>query len=661
MSPLQAAIAGTATFLLSGLLSAIAPPRVTAALSVLAGGAITGAALWTLSGVPSPDLNVPWAVPGGSFHLALDPISAMFLVPVGILGALGAVYATRYWSQADHPRGHRLVRGAYGVTAAGMSLVLLAANGVVFLMAWEVMALSAFFLVATEHERADVRDAAYLYLAAAHVATLLLWILFSRIATATGTFGFAPLPHGAAATVTVLVGLTAFGIKAGTMPFHVWLPSAHACAPTHVSALLSGVILKVGIYGMVRTTALVAHPPPALAGLVLLVGAASAVGGVAFALGQHDIKRLLAYHSIENIGIIVLGIGLALLGRSLERPEWVVLGLAGALLHVWNHAFFKGLLFLAAGSVVHTTGTRTIDHLGGLARAMPFTATFFLVGALAISGLPPLNGFVSELMIYMGLIRAALPGGSMFAAFATPVLAMVGALAVACFVKVFGAVFLGSARTPAAQGAHEAPAAMLWPMGILAGLCVFIGLAPAVVAPALDRAVATFVATPGGVPAQLPALGSLVSFGWLMALGLGLVAATIVLTGSRWRELRTLADTETWSCGYGGGSPRLQYTASSFADLLVGILSGFLRPRRHLPRLSGIFPGRAHMEVHVDDVMLEGALRPSVVRASTLLARVRVLQGGHVNLYIFIILLGALALLLSAVPLLSAFRALWNG
>ncbi len=661
MSPLHAAVAGAATFLLSGLLSAIAPARVTAALSVLAGSALTGSALWTLSGVPSADLALRWSVPGGSFHLTLDPLSAMFLVPVGIVGALGAVYATRYWSEADHPRNHRLVRGAYGVTVAAMSLALIAANGVVFLMAWEVMALAAFVLVATEHERADVRDAAYLYLAAAHAGTLLLWILFARIATATGTFGFAPLPTGVASTVTVLVGLAGFGLKAGVMPLHVWLPSAHASAPTHVSALLSGVLLKLGIYGFVRTTALVAHPPLALAGLVLVVGAASAVGGVAFALGQHDIKRLLAYHSIENIGIIVLGIGLALLGRSLERPEWVVLGLAGALLHVWNHAFFKGLLFLAAGSVIHTTGTRTIDHLGGLARAMPFTATFFLIGALAISGLPPLNGFVSELMIYMGLIRAALPGGSMFAAFVTPILAMVGALAVACFVKVFGAVFLGTARTPAAQGAHESPAAMLWPMGILGALCVFIGLAPAVVAPALDRAVATFVATSGGVPARLPAVGSLVSFGWLMALGLGIVVAASVLAGSRWRELRASASSGTWSCGYAGGSPRLQYTASSFADLLVGILSGFLRPKRHPPRLSGIFPGPAQMSVHVDDVLLEGALRPSLVRASTLLARVRVLQSGHINFYIFIILLGALALLLSALPLLSAFRALWNG
>lgn len=660
MTPLLTAGAGAAAFLLQGLLAAVVPTAVTVALSVVAGAALAVAGLWTLLGVSSPDIILPWAIPGGAFHLSLDAISAVFLVPIGVLGALGAVYATRYWPEAEHPRGHRLVRGAWGVLVAGMALVVLAGNGLVFLMAWEVMALSGFFLVATEHERKEVRDAAYVFLAASHAATLLLWVLFARIASATGTFGFAQLPAGGAATVTVLLGLVGFGLKAGVMPLHVWLPGAHSAAPSHVSALMSGVLLKVGVYGIVRTTSLLPHPPLALAGLVILVGTLSALGGVAFALGQHDIKRLLAYHSIENVGIIVLGIGLALLGRTLDRPEWVVLGLAGALLHVWNHAFFKGLLFLAAGAVIHATGTRSIDRLGGLARLMPATASLFLVGAVAISGLPPLNGFVSELLVYLGLVRAALPGGSMYAAFAAPALAMVGALAVACFVKVFGAVFLGTPRTPEAGKAHEAPAAMLWPMGILAALCIVIGLAPALVAPALDRAVAAFVGTGSVGAVPLPALGSLVSFGWLTALGLGLVAATLLLAASRWRELRATADTETWACGYAGGSPRVQYTASSFADTLVGILSGFLRPTRHLPDVSGVFPGHAHLDVHVDDLVLEGALRPSLGRAAALLARMRVLQGGHINLYIFIILLAALALLLSALPVLPALRALWN-
>jgi hydrogenase-4 component B len=661
MNALAAAVAGAAIFLLSGVLSAVLPSRFTAALSVVAGGTLSASALAVLFGATPPDLILPWAIPAGSFHLTLDPIAAVFLVPMGIMGALGAVYATRYWADADHPRNHRLVRGTYGVFMAAMASVVLAGNGVVFLMAWEVMAVSAFILIATEHERAEVREAAFIYLAATHAATLLLWVLFARVAAATGTFGFAPLPAGGAATATLLIGLVGFGLKAGFIPLHVWLPGAHASAPTHASAVLSGVLLKVGIYGIVRTAAMVAHPPVAFGGLVLLIGAVSAVGGVSFALGQHDVKRLLAYHSIENIGIILLGIGLALMGRSTGRPEWVVLGLAGAFLHVWNHAFFKGLLFFAAGAVIRATGTRELDRMGGLGREMPLTAGLFLVGALAICGLPPLNGFVSELMIYLGLIRTALPGGSMFAAFATPILALVGALAVACFVKVFGAVFLGSARTAPAQSAQEAPAAMLVPMATLAMLCAFIGLAPALLAPALDRAVAAFAAGDATAAPALPTLASLVSFGWVMVLGLALVAATAILALSGRLTRRTGASTETWACGYAAGTARIQYTASSFADSLVGILSGFLRPRIRHPEMGGVFPAPSHMAVHVDDVLLEGAVRPSFTHTARFLARIRVLQGGHVNLYIFIILIGALALLMSTLPVMAGLRALWNG
>ena len=660
MSALEVAVAGTATFLLSGVLSLVASARVTATLSVAAGAALVGAGVRVLLGAPSPDLVVPWAVPGGAFHLALDPIAAVFLVPLGVLAAACAVYATGYWADDDHPRSHRLVRSAYGTLVAAMSLVVLAGNGVVFLMGWEAMALSAFILIVTEHERADVREAGYVYLAATHGATLLLWVLFARVAAVTGTFGFARLPAGAYATATLLIGLVAFGVKAGFMPFHVWLPGAHASAPTHVSALLSGFMLKVGIYGIVRTVAMVSGPPLAFSGLVLLLGAASALGGVAFALGQHDLKRLLAYHSVENIGIILIGLGLAFLGRSLGRPEWVVLGLAGALLHVWNHALFKGLLFLAAGGVIHATGTRTIDRLGGLARAMPRTAAFFLVGAVAISGLPPLNGFVSELMIYLGLVRTALPGGIMFAAFATPVLAMVGALAVACFVKATGATFLGTPRSADAGRAHEPPASMLWPMGLLAAMCALTGLAPMTVAPALDRAVGAFVGDAGGPTASLPHIASLVPFQALTAVGVALLAIVGVVALWSARKLRSAPTTETWACGYAGVSSRLQYTASSFASALVGILSTLLRPRERRPEVSGAFPAPTRADVHVDDALLEGVVRPAFRRAGTLLGRLRVIQAGHLNLYILTILVGALVLLLTTVQVLPALRALWG-
>ena len=288
--------------------------------------------------------------------------------------------------------------------------------------------------------------------------------------------------HPWSATAIFVLALVGFGLKAGIMPLHVWLPGAHANAPSHVSAIMSGVMIKMGIYGLVRVLVLLPTPPLAWGYVLLGLGVVSGVLGVAFAVGQHDLKRLLAYHSIENIGIIVIGLGLALIGRTLDRADWIVLGLGGALLHVWNHALFKSLLFLSAGSVIHATGTREIDRLGGLAKAMPRTSLAFLVGAVAICGLPPLNGFVSELLIYLGLfgtLGIGEGGACPMAAFAAPALALIGGLAVACFVKVFGVVFLGTARSEDARHAHESAWSMLGPMGVLMGCCLFIGLFPA--------------------------------------------------------------------------------------------------------------------------------------------------------------------------------------
>jgi hydrogenase-4 component B len=657
MTSVAIASAGAGLFLASGLLAIVLPGRATAFLSVVAGAVVGVAGISVLFGAPSSELLASWAVPGGSLHLEIDPLTAFFLVPIGVLGALGAVYATRYWADADHPGNHRLVRGAYGVLAASLCFVVLARNGVAFLAAWEVMAIAAFILVATEHGRAEVRESAYIYLVATHLSALGLWVFFSRIQASTGVFGFARLPADAATTATLLLGLAAFGIKAGFMPLHAWLPGAHASAPTHVSALMSGVLLKMGIYGIVRMSSLAPEAPSGFGAIVMLVGAVSAVGGVAFALGQHDIKRLLAYHSVENIGIILLGVGLALLGRSMGHPEWVVLGIAGGLLHVWNHAFFKGLLFFAGGAVIHATGTRTIDRLGGLRKRMPWTASLFLVGAVAITGLPPLNGFVSEFLIYLGLFRAATPGGSIPVAIAAPVLALVGALAVACFVKVGGAVFLGEPRTEEAARAHEAPAAMIAPMLVLALICAFIGLLPPILAPALDRVAAGFAP---GMASRLDPLASLAPLGVVSFAGLALLGAcALLLRYSPW-PIAAAPRAGTWDCGYAAPTPRIQYTASSFADSLVGLFSGLLRPKVHAPVLTGVHPGPSRFDVHVDDTVLELAARPAFRGWAALLARFRMLQGGQVQSYVFYVAIVALVLLASILPLESILRALWE-
>ncbi len=351
------------------------------------------------------------------------------------------------------------------------------------------------------------------------------------------------------------------------MPLHSWLPAAHAAAPSHVSALMSGVVIKMGIYGLVRVTGLMAAPPLAWGLAILALGAVAAFFGVVFALAQHDLKRLLAFHSIENVGIILLGLGLALAGRATGRADWVLLGMAGCLFHVWNHALFKSLLFLGAGAVVHATGTRDLERMGGLARRMPTTAALFLVGAVAICGLPPRNGFASELVVYLGLARAAVAPGTAWAALAAPLLAATGALAVACFVKVVGVVFLGAPRSAAAEGAHEASRLMLAPMAALAAACALLGLAPGLVAPALERATAVWA----GAPLAGQPLAALVPFGWVSAGALALVAAVALLVLAlrplcRRARLRQ-PELPTWDCGYAAASPRLQYTASSFAEI----------------------------------------------------------------------------------------------
>ena len=349
-----------------------------------------------------------WSLPGGSLALALDPLAACFVLPLLVVSAAGTIYGLRYWPQQDHPANGRKLRLFFGLISGAMILLLIARNGIMFLMAWEVMALSGFFLITTEDHKEEARRAGFVYLVATHTGTLALFAMFALLGQASGSLDLptAGTLSAANGTLIFLLGLFGFGMKAGLMPLHIWLPGAHAAAPSHASALLSGVMIKTGIYGLVRLTSLFAEIPPWWGWTILILGGVSGVMGVVLALAQHDIKRLLAYHSVENIGIIALGLGIALLGRSYNMPALVILGLSGSLLHVANHGLFKSLLFLSAGSVIHTVGSRDINHYGGLLKRQPWTGAMFLGGAVAISGLPPLNGFVSEWLIYLGAFQS---------------------------------------------------------------------------------------------------------------------------------------------------------------------------------------------------------------------------------------------------------------
>jgi hydrogenase-4 component B len=626
---------------------------LTTLLAVAGSGLGLAGLAWYWATGESEPITQPWPlIAGAQFHVAIDALSAVFLAPIFLISLLGAIYGLNYWRQSEHPQNGRKLRFFYGTLTAGMALLVIARDGILFLFGWEFMALSGFFLVATEDEKLEVREASWIYLVATHVATLCLFALFSLLRTASGSFALAPLDADRMSpgiqTAVFVLALVAFGLKAGVMPLHVWLPSSHAIAPSHVSAIMSGVIIKMGIYGLVRVTSLFPAPPLEWGTTVLVLGVASGVLGVAFAIGQHDLKRLLAYHSIENIGIIVIGLGLAMIGRTLDRLDWVVLGLCGSLLHVWNHALFKALLFLSAGSVIHATHTREIDRLGGLAKTMPRTAVCFLVGAIAICGLPPLNGFVSEFLIYLGLFSTLVTGERWsFAAvaFAAPALAMIGALAVACFVKVYGAVFLGTARSEHAEPARESPMAMTGPMATLAGCCIFIGVAPSIVAPVFSAAARGYAPELG----EALDLSTLAPLQWISKAAMVLLVGLLVGSAALWLRLRqgVVLKASTWGCGYVAASPRMQYTASSFAQMLVGLFGWALRPRSRTPTNLPLFPAKSSFHSEVPDAVLDEAVRPAFRFGAWLFARSRVVfQQGSVQGYLLYIFLALIALLL---------------
>ena len=648
----EVALAAVACFGASGLAAAcgrdLGPTiadRISAAL-IAAGAALGALAAGLALAGRGDELVIPSPVFQGSLVFGVDALSALFVLPVVVVTLACSVYSLDYFRAAEHPREAAGLRISFGLASAGLLLVLVARHALVFLAGWEIMAISAFFAVTAKDRDPEVRDAGFLYLVCTRASTLCLLALFALFWTATGSLELVPAPAGripvSQQSAIFALALAGFGLKAGLVPLHVWLPPAHAAAPTHVSALLSGVLIKAGIYGLVRVVSLLPDTPLWWGESVLVLGGVSAVFGVAFALAQHDVKRLLAYHSIENIGIIAIGLGLALVARALGRPEIAALALAGALLHVVNHALFKALLFLAAGSVVQATGTRSLDTLGGLAKAMPVTALFFLVGAVAIVGLPPLNGFVSEFLIYSGLLRTvASESGSawLVSAFVAPALALTGGLALACFVKVFGAVFLGESRTAAARAAREAPTAMLAPVGALAALCALIGLAPFLIVPALAAACAAVGVAPAEVLHAPVAALTRVNVGVL-----GLCVLAGVGLGTRIaRGPRSVA--ATWDCGYAAPGPRMQYSASSFGELLVRTFAFALWPRVRAPRLATVFPARGAFHSDVPDVVLDRVVSPLSRALARMLNRSRALQQGSIHAYLLYVWLTLVVLL----------------
>jgi hydrogenase-4 component B len=635
-------LAGSAMGLVAGMAAAFVAPRVWLAATCLGAGAALGAAGSVLFGSGTAwEWQPGFVVCGEQVHLRLDALSAFFLALVSVIGGAGAVYSSEYWNEKEHPRSVSSGRFWWDGLIVCLGVVLTTLNGLHFLIGWELFTLSAYFLITLDRQHREARAAGWLYLAASHAAMLCLFAFFGLLAARTGSWELGDMRGRLELAPLFWLVLIGFGLKAGLFPLHVWLPSAHANAPSHVSAMLSGVTLKLGIYGLVRFTGWL--DVPSCAGWVVAVlGVASAVLGVAFALGQHDFKRLLAYHSVENIGIILIGLGFAMVAMDQGNAAWGRIALAGGLLHVWNHGLFKSLLFFAAGSVVHTTGTRKMSELGGLWRMMPWTASLFGLGAVAISGLPPLNGFVSEWLVYLGLFSATnARGPTAWAAIpAAILLAVTGAMALACFVKVCGVIFLGGPRSRAAMEARESGPCMRGAMVLLGAGCVAIGLAPTFFWPAVSRAIETREAgwTVTEAPPSLATLGQVhVAFAIVAA------AAGIWL----WRKAKgSVRRTVTWDCGYAAPTARMQYTAGSFAGIITEWFAWILRPVRHENRPVAPLPTSASFSEHTPETVLEYGVEPFGRATMRVVHAVRRLQHGRVQAYLFYLLVGLAALVI---------------
>jgi hydrogenase-4 component B len=664
--------------LLAGLLAAY-PVGALAALGVrgaagrglVAGcavvGALTGLALGTvcLAAGRGPAFAAPF-LPLTGLALRVDGLSAFFLIVIGVVGAAAALYGFGYSSAYEGRYSLRMMGAMLNVLLLSLSVQAMADNALTFLMAWEAMSLSAYLMVLTEHDQPGTIRAGHWYIAVTHTgfAALLAMFLLMSAGDLTSSFAAmraAPLPPGAR-NAAFLLALFGFGAKAGVVPLHVWLPMAHPVAPSHVSALMSGVLIKMGVYGMLRVTIdLLGGGPVWWGGLVLGLGTVSALLGVLYALMEHDLKRLLAFHSVENIGIIFIGIGAGLMFQSYGLMTLATLGIVAGLYHTINHACFKGLLFLGAGSVLHATGTRNMEEMGGLIKRMPRTALFFLVGACAISALPPLNGFASEWLVFQALLGGSAipqPEVAVIMPIAVAMLALASGLCAACFVKAFGIAFLAIPRSPEAERAHEAPLSMQAGMASLALMCAALGLAPAAAVRAigsalsgLERFAPADVGFTLGLPLRAPGTVGEMSPP-LLALGLLLLLGLVPLGFRLARTDLRLRVGDTWGCGRIGQTPRMEYTATAFAEPLRRVFAELYRPSRDLsidfhPESKYFVQSieyRSEIHPWFERVFYDPLVRVLGAAAGW----VRRLQGGSVHLYLVYMTVALLVLLTMA-------------
>ncbi len=670
---LSPALMAVVCSLLSAAVAFVLPGRARvqrlASLGLLGLGGLLG--LWAgfhgLSGPPQVgklDLGLPWL----AWHLRIDELSGFFLLLLGLVTVAAAVFGVGYCREYDLDGGRRLPLLAFtGLFVAGMQLVLLADDAFAFMIAWEMMSLASYFLVAFHHNRPDARQAAFFYLLIAQVGGLAILLAFGILAGFGHGYAFASLraAHFGSgwATLAFTLAFIGFGAKAGLVPLHTWLPEAHPVAPSHISGLMSGAMVKIALYGFIRMTFdLLGNVQWQWGVAVLIVGAVSALLGILFALVQGDLKRLLAYSTIENMGIIFLGLGLSLIYLGSGHPLLGSLAFVASLYHALNHACFKSLLFFAAGSVQHNVHHTNLEKLGGLINRMPWTGFALLIGALSISSLPPFNGFVSEWLTFQSALQAGVLSSGVLRALiplAAAVLALTAALSATTFVKAFGVGFLGQPRTSRARHAREVGKSMRLAKLFLALCCLLLGIFPGFVLPVITRVSSGILhqglpsATSQGwlwltpvAPERASYSAPLVLAGCLGALG---VWALVYLSLKRRRRREPVPRVPAWDCGFGSLSPRTQYSAGAFSMPIQRIFRGVWQTEQEADAgMTAGLPGRpAHTRFgfRLQDRITTRIYEPAGRLVLTAARRIGAIQTGHLRHYLLYSLLTLVLLL----------------
>jgi hydrogenase-4 component B len=662
VQPIEAAVTLAVAWVVLGILALLLSRAARAiSLVIFPAGAVVALALaftgiWAMN-VGASAVVLPAGLPHLPFHVRVDALSGFFLLLLGGVTFGISLFAAAYFRGEDNPG---LVGVQYHVFLASMAFVLIADDAYLFMVSWESMALSSYFLVTYEHRVEANRKAGFIYLLIAHLGAISILLCFGVLQGGFGDYTFASLRDGDLtpfwATTAFLLAFFGFGAKAGMLPLHVWLPEAHPAAPSPVSALMSGVMLKTAIYGMVRVIYdLIGDIQWEWGVTVLLFGVATSLFGVLFALMQHDLKRLLAYHSVENIGIILIGIGLSMVFIGSGHPVAGVLGLIAGLYHTLNHAVFKGLLFLGAGSILKSTGLRNLNEMGGLIRYMPHCAFYFLIGALAISALPPLNGFVSEWLTFQASLQAPFLESSVLRSLVpivAAVLALSGALTGMCFVKVYGVAFLGQHRHALAHEPRDASAweraGMIW---LTAG-CVALGLLPVFMVTQLNEVSRLLIG------ASLPQGALQSSWLWLTPSSAAqasyspivfflMIAAGFALTFLvvRWIYHGRLRRAPPWDCGYPEQTSRMEDTADGFGQPIRQIFAPVFLIHREIPRPDD---PRPVFRQEVEDRHWYWLYRPVAQAAEFVSRHVGRLQQGRISIYLLYSFITLIALLVFA-------------